>query len=64
MRCPTGAPGSCAAQVSQRGAHASDFFNSRGELRYVKRLRAWPLERVLAEKYDMPLAEVRHLRGR
>jgi serine/threonine-protein kinase SRPK3 len=28
------------------------FFNRHGELRHIRKLRFWPLDRVLVEKYD------------
>lgn len=45
-------------RVSGAGRYAKDFFNRVGELRHIKRLRFWPLPDVLAEKYEMPPAEV------
>ncbi len=43
----------------EKGKYAREYFNSKGELRHIKRLRFWPLDRVLVEKYRMPAAEVR-----
>lgn len=45
-------------KVATAGKYAKDFFNRHGELRHIKKLRFWPLESVLREKYDMPEAEV------
>ena len=45
--------------VSGAGKRARDFFTRDGALRHIQRLHHWPLERVLAEKYRMPLPEVR-----
>lgn len=44
-------------RIASMGQHARKFFNLNGELRHIKRLRYWPLERVLIEKYRMPRAE-------
>ena len=33
------------------GRHARNFFNSRGQLRNISRLKFWPLKDVLMEKY-------------
>ncbi|KAH7097119.1 kinase-like protein [Auriculariales sp. MPI-PUGE-AT-0066] len=36
------------------GRFSSQFFNRRGELRHITKLRFWPLEDVLADKYMLP----------
>ena len=41
--------------------HARDFFNRAGELRHIKKLKFWPLEEVLVEKYELAVEEVRTL---
>ena len=46
-------------RVATAGKYAKDFFTRQGELRHIKKLRFWPLERVLTEKYDLPRDEVR-----
>ena len=33
------------------GKYSRDFFNRQGELRHIRKLRMWPLDRVLQEKY-------------
>ena len=48
-------------RVWAAGKYARDFFNRAGELRHIKRLRFWPLPDVLAQKYELPPAEVREL---
>lgn len=45
--------------MASTGRYASDFFNRHGELRHIKRLKHWPLERVLVDKYRLPEQEVR-----
>ncbi len=45
-------------KVATTGKYAKDFFKRHGELRHIKKLRFWPLEAVLREKYDLPEAEV------
>ena len=37
-----------------RGKHAREFFNSRGELRHIKKLEFWPIANVLEDKYGFP----------
>jgi serine/threonine-protein kinase SRPK3 len=49
--------------VYEKGKYARDYFNRHGELRHIKRLRFWPLDRVLTEKYKMPADEVCGGRG-
>ncbi|KAJ1419478.1 Serine/threonine-protein kinase, active site [Sesbania bispinosa] len=34
------------------GRYSRDFFNRYGDLRHIRRLRFWPLNKVLMEKYD------------
>ena len=46
-------------RVCSTGKYAKDYFNRHGELRHIKKLRFWPLERVLHEKYEFPREEVR-----
>ncbi|KAF7322067.1 Kinase-like protein [Mycena kentingensis (nom. inval.)] len=40
--------------ISQGGKYSSEFFNRRGELRHISKLRFWPLELVLHDKYLFP----------
>ncbi|CAK0782897.1 hypothetical protein CVIRNUC_006092 [Coccomyxa viridis] len=44
-------------RVCSTGRYAKDYFNRHGELRHIKKLRFWPLERVLHEKYEFPQEE-------
>lgn len=41
------------------GKYSRDFFNKHGELRHIKRLRFWPLEKVLVDKYKLAEGEAR-----
>lgn len=45
-------------RISSSGKYAKDYFNRHGELRHIKKMRFWPLEKVLQEKYHLPEAEV------
>jgi serine/threonine-protein kinase SRPK3 len=45
--------------VYERGRYSRDYFRRNGELRHIKRLRFWPLDRVLTDKYQLP----REVRG-
>lgn len=49
-------------RVCSTGKYAKDYFNRHGELRHIKKLRFWPLDRVLQEKYDFPRQEVSLIR--
>ncbi|XP_044505710.1 protein kinase dsk1-like isoform X2 [Mangifera indica] len=39
-------------KVALGGHYSRDFFDRHGDLRHIHRLRFWPLNKVLAEKYD------------
>ncbi|XP_010541305.1 PREDICTED: SRSF protein kinase 2-like [Tarenaya hassleriana] len=39
-------------KITSGGRYSRDFFNRYGELRHIRRLRFWPLNKVLMEKYD------------
>lgn len=39
-------------QIALGGRYSRDFFNRHGDLRHIRRLRFWPLNKVLMEKYD------------
>lgn len=39
-------------KVALSGKYSKDFFNRHGDLRYVRKLRYWPLDKVLMEKYE------------
>ncbi|KAF9792651.1 kinase-like domain-containing protein [Thelephora terrestris] len=39
------------------GKYSGDFFNRKGELRHIQKLRFWPLSSVLHEKYLLPKEE-------
>ncbi|KAG2686451.1 hypothetical protein I3843_09G006500 [Carya illinoinensis] len=39
-------------KIALGGRYSRDFFNRYGDLRHIRRLRFWPLSKVLVEKYD------------
>ncbi|RWR81387.1 serine/threonine-protein kinase SRPK-like protein [Cinnamomum micranthum f. kanehirae] len=39
-------------KIALGGRYSRDFFNRYGDLRHIRRLRFWPLNKVLTEKYD------------
>ncbi|KAI0736368.1 kinase-like protein [Fomitopsis betulina] len=43
--------------IALSGKYSSDFFNRKGELRHIQKLRFWPLEAVLHDKYLLPKEE-------
>lgn len=43
------------------GRNVRSFFNSRGELRNITRLKYWPLKEVLVEKYNMTPPEAQEV---
>lgn len=46
-------------RISGIGKYAKDYFNRHGELRHIKKMRFWPLDKVLTEKYHLPEDEVK-----
>ncbi|XP_058004163.1 uncharacterized protein LOC110651490 isoform X3 [Hevea brasiliensis] len=39
-------------KIALGGRYSRDFFNRYGDLRHIRRLRFWPVSKVLMEKYD------------
>ncbi|PNY07104.1 SRSF protein kinase 2-like protein [Trifolium pratense] len=39
-------------KIALGGRYSRDFFNRYGDLRHIRRLRFWPITKVLMEKYD------------
>lgn len=39
-------------KIALSGRYSRDFFNRYGDLRHIRRLRFWPLNKVLIEKYE------------
>ncbi|KAG2432364.1 hypothetical protein HYH02_012937 [Chlamydomonas schloesseri] len=48
-------------KVYEKGKFCRDYFNRNGELRHIKKLRFWPLDRVLVEKYKLSEEEAASL---
>lgn len=48
-------------KLALSGKYSQDMFNRKGELRHVQKLRMWPLQDVLHEKYLMPRVEAEFL---
>ncbi|KAJ8588952.1 kinase-like protein [Rhizopogon salebrosus TDB-379] len=44
-------------EVAFSGKYSSEFFSRKGELRHINKLRFWPLEAVLHDKYLFPKDE-------
>ncbi|KAF9169086.1 serine/threonine protein kinase, CMGC group [Mortierella sp. AD011] len=44
-------------KLALSGKYSQELFNRKGELRHIHKLRMWPLQDVLHEKYLMPRAE-------
>lgn len=41
-------------KIALGGRYSRDFFNRHGDLRHIRRLRFWPMNKVLEEKYNFP----------
>ncbi|CAN8279080.1 unnamed protein product [Cochlearia groenlandica] len=39
-------------KIALGGRYSRDFFNRHGDLRHIRRLRFWPMTKVLTEKYE------------
>lgn len=39
-------------QIALGGRYSRDLFNRHGDLRHIRRLRFWPMNKVLTEKYE------------
>lgn len=39
-------------QIALGGGYSREFFNRYGDLRHIRRLHFWPLNKVLMEKYE------------
>lgn len=48
-------------KIALGGRYSKDFFNRHGDLRHIRRLRYWPLDRVLVEKYDFSQHDAKEL---
>ncbi|KAK9670484.1 hypothetical protein RND81_13G204800 [Saponaria officinalis] len=46
-------------KIANGGAKSKDFFDRYGDLKRIRRLKYWSLDRLLIEKYKFPEAEVR-----
>lgn len=43
--------------IAFSGKYSSEFFNRKGELRHINKLRYWPLDAVLHDKYMFPKSD-------
>eukprot|EP00250_Pteridium_aquilinum_P028109 c36598_g1_i1 orf=230-1912(+) len=48
-------------KIALGGRYSRDFFNRHGDLRHIRRLRDWPLDRVLVEKYEFSQQDAKEL---
>lgn len=44
-------------KLALNGKYSQELFNRKGELRHIHKLRMWPLQDVIHEKYLMPRAD-------
>ncbi|CAG7871893.1 unnamed protein product [Brassica rapa] len=45
--------------IATGGARSKDYSDRHGDLKRIRRLKYWPLERLLTDKYKLPEAEAR-----
>ncbi|KAL1819026.1 hypothetical protein DCAR_0415260 [Daucus carota subsp. sativus] len=48
-------------KIALGGRYSRDFFNRYGDLRHIRRLRFWPLNKVLVEKYEFSEQDAKDL---
>ncbi|GLJ05217.1 hypothetical protein SUGI_0013940 [Cryptomeria japonica] len=48
-------------RIALGGRYSREFFNRHGDLRHIRRLRFWPLEKVLQEKYEFSEKDAKDL---
>lgn len=48
-------------QIALGGRYSREFFNRHGDLRHIRRLRFWPLNKVLMEKYEFREQDAKEL---
>ncbi|KAH7653159.1 Non-specific serine/threonine protein kinase protein [Dioscorea alata] len=48
-------------KIALGGRYSREFFNRYGDLRHIRRLRFWPLNKVLVEKYDFSEQDANYL---
>ncbi|KAG0610129.1 hypothetical protein M758_7G040700 [Ceratodon purpureus] len=48
-------------KIALSGRYSRDYFNRHGDLRHIRRLRYWPLDNVLIEKYDFAEKDAQEL---
>lgn len=41
-------------KLAMSGKYSQELFNRKGELRHIHKLRMWPLQDVVSEKYGLP----------
>ena len=46
-------------RVYSTGRYAKSYFDKKGDLKHIQKLRFWPLEEVLREKYQLEEADAR-----
>ncbi|XP_015088196.1 SRSF protein kinase 2 [Solanum pennellii] len=47
--------------IALGGSYSRDLFNRHGDLRHIRRLRFWPLKKVLVEKYEFSEQDAKDL---
>uniref|UniRef100_A0A1J3HD97 non-specific serine/threonine protein kinase n=2 Tax=Noccaea caerulescens TaxID=107243 RepID=A0A1J3HD97_NOCCA len=48
-------------KIAIGGARSKDYFDRHGDLKRIRRLKYWPLDRLLIDKYKIPEAEAKEL---
>ncbi|KAJ0967776.1 hypothetical protein J5N97_024693 [Dioscorea zingiberensis] len=48
-------------KIATAGSRSKDYFDRHGDLKRIRRLKFWPLDRLLIEKYKFPESDAREL---
>ncbi|KAJ4468783.1 kinase-like domain-containing protein [Lentinula aciculospora] len=55
--------GTLPSSLTMGGKYSGEFFTRKGDLRHISKLRFWPLQSVLSDKYLFPANAASHLSG-
>lgn len=49
----------CGLQIATAGALSKDYFDRHGDLKRIRRLKFWPLDKLLIERYKFSVNDAR-----
>ena len=54
-----GLSNACGLQIAVAGAQSKDFFDRHGDLKRIRRLKFWPLDKLLIDRYKFSESDAR-----